>query len=576
MTEIKKEPENRQASDNSLLGNEENDLPSEVLVENSDKDKGHLENTVEIEDAVDSSEDILFPMEGEVAEKARSPLTRIGRGLLILLLLGFVFLLGYGTQPEVLNRWKDDVQGWLYVGVEKAKPLGKEMYKRTVGMVDKIHGPKNSNEQGTGSATVIEGGKRKVKYWKAPMTSGYKSDRPGKSPMGMDLIPVYEGEDEGGVSVNPVMVQNIGVKTEVAENMAMRREIRTVARLTYDERMIHHIHTKYGGWIEKLYVDFKGQEVNKGDLLMEIYSPELVSTQEELVVALKYAEALQESTFSEIRQGASRLLESTKKRLELFDVPHHQIDELLATRKIKKTMHIHSPVKGVVVHKKAEHGMHVEPGKPLYSIANLSNIWVLADIYEYEVPWVKLGQEAEMTLAYFPGKIFKGKVAFIDPFLDPESRTLKVRIEFKNPTGALKPEMYANVILKEEITKRGVAIPEEAIIYTGEKTIVVVQRPKGGFESREVSLGVTSAGFVQILKGVKEGERIVTSSTFLIDSESRLNEALGKLGGKLKPLQEEGDKQIILKEAQRPPEESGLAPHVKQKKFKTGPAGEQQ
>ncbi len=554
MTEKNTEPGNGPQEEKSdvekkeIPQGSEVDLPQEVSLQNASEKAEPIENEERDGGDVASDDEILFPMEEEKRSTSRSPLSRVARGLLMMFFLGVIYLMGYGTQPEVFNHWVEDAGGWFDKGVNKARPFGEEMYKKTVEMVDKIHGTESGSSQPMGSDNMKMKGKRKVKYWKAPMVPGYTSDRPGKSPMGMDLIPVYEDEEGGLVSVDPVMVQNIGVKTEVAEKIVLRREIRTVARLTYDERMIHHIHTKYGGWIEKLYIDFTGQEVNKGDLLMEIYSPDLVSTQEELIVALKYNEALKESAFTEIRRGASRLLESTKRRLQLFDVPQHQIDELIQNKQIKKTMHIHSPVKGFVVHKKAQHGMHVEPGNPLYTIANLSNIWVLADIYEYEVPWVKLGQQAEMTLSSFPGKTFKGKVTFIDPFLDPESRTLKVRIEFPNPNWALKPEMYANVTLKEEITEKDIAIPEEAVIYTGEKTIVIVQRPKGGFESREVLLGVTSQGYVRVLEGIEEGEQIVTSSTFLIDSESRLKEALGKLGGKIKPLAEKSSKKIILKE----------------------------
>ncbi len=539
----------------------EGETPLGILPDNTQSEADDHEGMVQKEEEYDSSEKVLFPLEDEKNKEGKSPLARVFGRFSLIALLGVVFFMGYATQPDVFNQWIDNTKGWFDVGMKKVKPLGEEVYKRTVGMVDKIHGPKNPSGQATGSGADTDEEKRKIKYWKAPMTPGYTSDRPGKSPMGMELIPVYEGDGGDGISINPMMVQNIGVKTEVAQKMVLRREIRTVARLTYDERLIHHIHTKYGGWIEKLFVDYTGQEVNQGDVLMEIYSPELLSTQAEMILALKYNEELAESPFQEIRQGALSLLDSTKKRLELFDVPQHQIEELIQTRKINKTMHIHSPMKGIVIHKNAQHGMRVEPGKPLYAIADLSNIWVLADIYEYEIPWVKLGQEAEMTLAYFPGKIYKGKVTFIDPSLDPDSRTLKVRIEFPNLNWALKPEMYANVILKEEITDEGIAIPEEAVIYSGEKTIVIVQRKHGGFESKEVSLGVTSQGFVRILEGIKAGERIVTSSTFLIDSESRLQEALGKLGGEVKPLQAKGSKSIILKEAPRSPKGSGASSH---------------
>ncbi|MFQ6611251.1 MAG: efflux RND transporter periplasmic adaptor subunit, partial [Fidelibacterota bacterium] len=296
-----------------------------------------------------------------------------------------------------------------------------------------------------------------------------------------------------------------------------------------DERLVYHIHTKYEGWIEKLNVNFTGQEVEQDEMLMEIYSPELVSTQEEFLLALKYKDSLEESPFTEIGEAADTLLKSTRKRLELLDVPEHQIDALIRDKKITKTMHIHSPVRGFVIKKEALQGMRVKPGMSLYMIADLSNIWVMADIYEYELPWVKLGQRVEMNLSYFPGKKFVGRVTYIDPFLDAKTRTNKVRMEFANPNWKLKPDMYANVTIKSTIAKRGVAVPEEAVIHSGEREIVIVQNPSGTFESRQLTLGPQAGGYYQVLKGLRAGETVVTSSNFLIDSESNLEEALNKL-----------------------------------------------
>ena len=462
--------------------------------------------------------------------------------------------MGFGTRPEVMSQWVDDGRKWMQVGIEKVKPIANEVYERTEEMVDKVHSS-TSKPAMPGSAAVKKKPGRKIKHWRAPMTPGFTSDRPGKSPMGMDLVPVYEDEAGGGVSINPTMVQNIGVKTEVVKKRSLSREIRTIGRLTYDERLIHHIHTKYGGWIEKMYVDFTGQKVKKDDVLLEIYSPELVTTQEELILALKYQESLKDSSFPEISRSAKGLVDSTLKRLQLFDVPEHQIGALIKNRKVSKTMHIHSPVKGIVMKKNALHGMHVQPGMNLYMIADLSNIWVIVDIYEYEVPWIKLGQEAEMNLSYFPGKKFKGQVTFIDPILDSKSRTLKVRMEFPNPDGELKPEMYANVTLKPEVAREEVTIPEEAVIYAGDKTTAIVQSSSGTFESRELNLGVKTQGYIQVLEGLKEGEKVVTSSVFLIDSESRLKEALNKMQKKKMDMKMPGkkseDMELYLKEEQK-------------------------
>ncbi|MBN4078251.1 efflux RND transporter periplasmic adaptor subunit [Nitrospina gracilis] len=510
-------------------------IPQEDLQEN-------LDETLPVEEELDNvegdKEEVLFPLE-RIEPGLPAPMGKrfslIRSGLLLFLIVG-VFFLGFATQPEVLKQLLGEGKQWVDVGMKKARPLGNRIYEKTEEMVNKIHGNKESPKLiKTKSGNKKKKTDKKVKYWRAPMTPGFVSDRPGKSPMGMDLIPVYEDEADGGVSISPTMVQNIGVKTQVIKTMALSREIRTVGRLTYDERLVHHIHTKYGGWIEKLYVDFTGQEVNKNDVLLEIYSPELVSTQEELILALKYEASLKNSIFPEISRGAKSLVDSTLKRLELFDVPQHQIDELVKSKKVAKTLHIHSPVKGFVLKKNALHGMYVKPGMNLYMIANLSNIWLIADIYEYEIPWIKLGQAVEMNLSYFPGKPFKGKVTFINPMLDSKSRTLKVRMEFSNPNGELKPEMYANVTLQSEVSKKTIAVPEEAVIYSGDKTMVMIQKPSGDFESRELNLGVKTQGYVQVLSGLKAGERVVTSSTFLIDSESRIKEAFGKMEKAGKP-----------------------------------------
>jgi len=453
----------------------------------------------------------------------------------LILIAGVAFSLGYFTSPEQLDDSLQQIKTWAEMTSAEIPPLV-EKVENFIDAKFKKNSKKRENFDPTPSSSQ-EGGtvpERKIKYWQAPMNPGFISKKPGKSPMGMDLIPVYEGRSsDGQITINPTMVQNIGVKTETIKRRTLKHEIRTVGNLTYDERKVHHIHTKYAGWIEKLHVDFTGQEVKENDVLLEIYSPELVSTQEEFVLAMKYRESLADNLFPEISQGANSLLESARRRLELFDVPEHQIEELVRTKKVTRTMHIHSPVRGFVIKKDVLHGMHVMPGKSLYMIADLSNIWVMADIYEYELPWVKLGQEAEMTLSYFPEKKFKGKVTYINPFLDSKTRTLKVRMEFDNPKMKLKPGMYANVILKSTITKSGLAVPESAVIHSGEKELVVVQNKSGGFETREVSLGVKAGSYYQVFKGLKNREKVVVSSNFLIDSESKMEEALRKMESKL-------------------------------------------
>ncbi len=487
------------------------------------------------EQSVEQEEKIIFPKNNE--EKVDTPPARKSgmkfsypKFLALILLIIGIYFGGFFTSSENLQGTMDRIDGWVHISEEKFAS-----YKEQLTQV--IETKVKNKEAEPFSPAVTEGEKtpgkekRKIKYWKAPMTPGYIRDKPGKSPMGMDLIPVYEDESEvpGQIKINPTMVQNIGVKTVKVKNRTLTRKIRTIGLLTYDERMVYHIHTKYDGWIEKLHVDFTGQEVGQNELLLEIYSPELVSTQEEFLLALKYKESLKQSPFTEIGEAADTLLASTRKRLQLFDVPEHQIEALIRDKVITKTMHIHSPVRGFVIKKTALQGMRVKPGMSLYMIADLSNIWVMADVYEYELPWVKVGQKVEMNLSYFPGKKFSGKVTFIDPFLAPKTRTLKVRMEFANPNWELKPDMYADVNIKSTIAKRGGAVPAEAVIHSGERDIVIVQVPSGAFESRELTLGTQAEGYFQVLKGLRAGETVVTSSNFLIDSESNLQEALNKL-----------------------------------------------
>ncbi|UCD12294.1 MAG: efflux RND transporter periplasmic adaptor subunit [Nitrospinaceae bacterium] len=456
-----------------------------------------------------------------------------GKRIFYLALALGIFSLGFLAKPENL-RWVRETAKNLLTGTIKSLEPAKEKVDAEMSQVmDKVI----SKEEAPPLAEAPLGQKpastseRKIKYWQSPMNPSYTSDKPGKSPMGMDLVPVYEEPENNGdgIRINPTVTQNIGVKTETIKVRPLTRDIRAVGILAYDERQVAHIHTKYEGWIEKLNVDFTGQEVNKDDLLVEIYSPELVSTQEEFLLAMKYNETLKESPFSEIGKGAERLLQSTRRRLELFDVPEHQIEQLIQNKKITKTLHIHSPFRGFVIKKNVLKGMFVKPGMGLYVIANLNNIWVLADVYEYEIPWVKVGQEAEMSLTYQPNKTFKGRVTYIDPFMDPKTRTLKVRMEFDNPDWELKPDMYANVRLKSIISRSALAVPREAVIHSGEKEIVLVQTPKGNFESRTVKLGPEAKGYYQVLSGLKAGEKVVTSSSFLIDSESRLTESLRKM-----------------------------------------------
>jgi RND family efflux transporter MFP subunit len=374
---------------------------------------------------------------------------------------------------------------------------------------------------------------KKILYWQAPMDPTYIREEPGKSPMGMDLVPVYEeGEVEseaGVVRIDPVTVQNMGVRTAAVEKRSLSREIRTVGRVAYNEKRVEHVHAKMEGWVEKLFADFTGEEVKKGAPLLSIYSPELVSTQEEYLLALKYKKSLEENTFESISEGADSLLASTRKRLEFWDITQQQIDELEKRGEVKKTLTLHSPTKGVVIEKMAQEGMFIQPGMNLYTIADISQVWVYADIYEYELPWLVVGQEAEVQLSYLKGKSFHGRITYIYPFLDKNTRTVKVRMEFENPNWELKPEMYANVKIRSKVSDSTLAVPVEAVLRSGDRDVVIVAIGAGKFMPRDVQLGAEGEGYYQVLSGLAEGDLAVTSAQFLIDSESKLKEAISKM-----------------------------------------------
>jgi len=375
--------------------------------------------------------------------------------------------------------------------------------------------------------------KKKIRYWVAPMDPNYIRHEPGKSPMGMDLVPVYEDEagrsSEGGIVIDPVTVQNTGIRTAIVTSGHLHTTIRAVGRITYDEKRVEHIHTKISGWVEKLYIDTTGEKVRKGDALLSLYSPELVATQEEFLQAMKYREQTASSGFAEISQGGASLVEAARKRLMFMDIEPGQIRDLEESRTVQKNMKIYSLKNGIVINKNVIEGMKVDPSMELYTIADLSKVWMIASIYEYELPFIKTGIDAEMTLSYDPGIRHKGKVTFIYPFLSNKTRTVQVRMEFDNPDMKLKPDMYADVVIKARTDAPAHLVPSEAVIRTGTRNVVITSPEKGRFLPREVTTGLEGEGLIQILKGLEKGETIVTSGQFLIDSESNLREAVNKM-----------------------------------------------
>ena len=387
---------------------------------------------------------------------------------------------------------------------------------------------------------------RSVLFYRSAMNPSVTSPVPAKDSMGMDYVPVYADNEAsdvtGTVKIDPVVVQNIGVRTAIASKESISRTIRAVGRVDFDEERMARLHPKVEGWIEEIRVDKTGQKVVKDDILLSIYSPKLVSTQQEYLLALNNLSVLSKSQFDEIRQGAEDLVKSSRERLELLDVPEHQIRELEKTRKVKKSLHIHSPVSGTVIRIGSRQGQFVTPKTELYMMVDLSRVWVYADIYEYELPWVKVGDEVEMTLASVPGKTFKGSLAYIYPYAESKTRTTKVRLVFDNSEMFLRPEMFAKVIIQSDTMGSAVVVPAESVIRTGGRTQVFVVRGPGKFEPRTVKLGIESNGRVAVLDGVAAGEEVVTSAQFLIDSESKLREATAKMMEALKSTETDPEK----------------------------------
>jgi Cu(I)/Ag(I) efflux system membrane fusion protein/cobalt-zinc-cadmium efflux system membrane fusion protein len=393
--------------------------------------------------------------------------------------------------------------------------------------------PSPDTDPRQGAAEGLCPGGTQPLFWVAPMDPNFIRDEPGKSPMGMDLIPKCSsdtvGSAGGQVKIDSTVLQNIGVRTERVTRRNLERVIRSAGRVDYDERQVSHVHTKVQGWVEKLYADYEGQMVERGQPLLEIYSPELVSTQEEILIAVRYREETKNSPFLDVRHGGASLLDAAKRRLALWDVPERDIERLIETGETRKTLTLYAPSSGAVTHLMVREGMEVAPNANLYTIADLSRVWVYANVYEYELPWIEVGQQAIVEISYLPGQSFEGAVTHIDPFLDPKTRTARVRLEHANPKGLLKPEMFATVSIRTDARSDVLAIPEEALIRSGRRNLVFIALGEGRFEPRAVEVGIeTGDGWIEISEGLAEGEVVVSSGQFLIDSESKLQESLQK------------------------------------------------
>jgi len=361
-------------------------------------------------------------------------------------------------------------------------------------------GPKTNSEE------------KKPLYWVAPMDSNYRRDKPGKSPMGMDLIPVYEDESStddfgpGAVRVAPHVVNNLGVRTAPVELENMHTEISTVGYVQYDEDKLIHIHPRVDGWIEKLYVKAEGDPVEKGQPLYSLYSPQLVNAQEELLIALK-------------RNNGS-LVTAAKDRLKALQLSAGLIKELEQTKKVQQTITFYSPQAGVVDGLKIREGFYVKPGDTLLSIGKLDQVWVEAEVFERDAALIKEGLPVSMTLDYLPGEDWTGVVDYVYPALNSKTRTLRVRLKFSNPDFQLKPNMFAQVSIHANQADSAIIVPKEAVIRTGKQDRVVLALGDGQFKSIEVTIGRVDKDSIEILSGLNEDDVVVTSAQFLIDSES--------------------------------------------------------
>lgn len=377
--------------------------------------------------------------------------------------------------------------------------------------------------------TPIKGSKKKetidpkdrvIIYWRAPMNPNEVYDAPGKSQMGMDLVPVYEdeGASSGVVTVDGSVLQSMNVKMEFVKAQKLSPTIYTNGSLETDERREFALTTKFDGWIEKLYVNFTGQEVKKGQKLVDIYSPQLVAAQQELLTAVNYEAANNSASKGE-------LVKNAKRKLELFDISDSDIEEILKIKKINKHMTLYAPFNGTVLSKNVLEGEMVKSGKEIIKMADLTNLWLKADIYESDLNKISVGSEVEVKFSYNPEKTYGGKITFIYPTLDSKTRTVSVRINIKN-NGELKPSMFGNVIIRGNNLGEVLIIPETAVLRSGKRNIVILSLGEGKFKPVDVTLGLYSEGLYQVLSGLKLNDAFVSSGQFMIDSESSLRSAV--------------------------------------------------
>ncbi len=368
---------------------------------------------------------------------------------------------------------------------------------------------------------------RKILYYRNPMGLPDTSPVPKKDGMGMDYVAVYEGEapkDDGAISISVAKVQKLGVQSVAATLRSLDKTIQVTGMIAIDESRTYAIAPKFEGWVEKLYVNTVGQGVNKGQALFDVYSPELVSAQREYAIAAQGVATLKDAD-PEARNSMKQLADASLARLKNWDISQAELTHL-SRGKSSRNLTYYAPVSGIVLDKKAVQGMRFMPGETLYQIADLSQVWVLAEVAERDIALVKVGSVARVNIEAYPGKDFAGKISFVYPTLNTATRTVQVRVEIANPKGLLKPAMFANVSLPVGSGAAVLTVPSSAVIDSGKRQVVLVQLAEGRYAPRDVKLGGRSGEYVEILDGLAEGEQVVTSALFLIDAESNLKAAL--------------------------------------------------
>jgi Cu(I)/Ag(I) efflux system membrane fusion protein len=368
---------------------------------------------------------------------------------------------------------------------------------------------------------------RRPLYYRHPMGAPDTSPVPKKDEMGMDYLPVYAEEPTaaGQIRIGPEKIQKLGVQTATLGKRPLLREVRALGSIQVDERRVYAVTTKFEGWIQRLYVNATGEAVTRGQPLLEAYSPELLTAQQEYLIAEEGLQALRQGS-AQARATAQRLAENALRRLQYWDIAPAQVQALQQRKKPLDALPLLAPANGVVLEKPVLAGARFMPGELLFRIADLSTVWLLADVFERDIGEVRIGQPVQAHVDAYPERIFHGKVAFIYPTLTTETRTVKVRVELPNPEGLLKPGLYGSVMLAAQEAKEALAVPDAAVIDSGTRQIVLLQKGDGVFEPRTVKLGRQADSYFEVLEGLKEGDTVVTRANFLLDAESNLKSAL--------------------------------------------------